>query len=197
MSLAEERRQAVRQTVDGIDAVIAGAPDIDRLDRGKALLMDLCKRSDLFPREEFPLPEGDATDRTFLIHENDAGMALYAITSIPGMTYRPHDHGGSWAIVAAIAGQERHMLYERANPADDTDGRLIDKGEIICEPGCAVSLLPRGIHAIEGIGDEPLLHLHLYGIRFQDQADRTEFDLETGKTDVFRIEAFGFIEDKR
>ena len=194
MSVQEERRQAVHRAADRVLSIIGDAPSIERLEQAKGHLKALCDRRDLFPADEFPLPEGDATDRTFLIYDNDLGAALYVITSIPGMTYRPHDHGESWAMVAAVAGQEKHYLYEE-DP--NKPGSLVNKGEIVCEPGTAVSLMPQGIHAIEGIGDGPLLHLHFYGTRFEDQAERTEYDLETGQTDRFKIEAFGFIEDKR
>ena len=201
MSIQNERRQAVGHAVSQIKSIIDRAPDVERLERSKKVLMDLCARSELFPEHDFPLPQDEAKDRTFLIYEDDEGSALYAITSVPGMSYRPHDHGGSWAIVAAVAGQERHRLFQRAaedeNKELGSEFRLIEKAQIICEPGCAVSLMPDGIHAIEGIGDEPMLHLHLYGTRFQDQKTRTEYDLETGRTESFVMDVFGFIEDKR
>ena len=194
MTVHEERRRLVREAGDRITAIIADAPSVERLEEAKSHLRALCERRELFPADAFPLPEGEATDRTFLIYDNDAGAALYAITGIPGMKYRPHDHGGSWAIIAAVAGQELHSFYE-ADP--DDPGKLVDKGDVVCEPGTAVSMMPDGIHSIEGIGNSPLLHLHFYGTRFEDQAERTEYDVEAGTTDSFRIEAFGFIEDCR
>lgn len=194
MSIAQQRRQAVAETADRIAALIGDAPSIARLEQAKPLLKALAARKELFPECDFPLPEGDITDRTYLIYDNADGAALYAIAAVPGMTYRPHDHGGSWAMIAAVQGQERHELYQ-VDPAAPASPILMDT--LTCEPGTAVSMLPEGIHAIEGVGTEPLLHLHFYGKRFEDQGARTEYDLENGKTDVFRMEAFGFIEDKR
>ena len=194
MSIDQRRRKAVTETAEQILAIIGDTPTVDRMESAKPYLMALADRKELFPEADFPAPEGDATDRTYLIYGNDDGAALYAITAIPGMTYRPHDHGGSWALIAAVQGQEKHDLYQ-ANPAKPGTPTL--KDTLICQPGRSVSLLPEGIHAIEGIGTEPLLHLHFYGTRFEDQGERTEYNLEKGETDVFRMEAFGFIEDKR
>lgn len=194
IAIAQARRQAVTETAERIVSIIGDAPTVDRLEQAKPHLMALAERAELFPAADFPLPTGDTTDRTYLIYDNPQGAALYAITAVPGMTYRPHDHGGSWAMIAAVQGQEKHDLYQ-ADPS--APGKPILKNTLTCEPGTAVSLTPDGIHAIEGVGKEPLLHLHFYGTRFEDQAERTEYDLATGKTDVFRMEAFGFIEDKR
>ena len=194
MTIEQQRREAVKETSEKVLSIIGTAPSVERMEQAKPHLKALAARRDLFPTDDFPLPEGEVTDRTYLIYDNEDGAALYAITAVPGMTYRPHDHGGSWAMIAAVQGQEKHYLY-RTDPADPAKPVL--KDTITCEPGTAVSLLPEGIHAIEGVGTEPLFHLHFYGTRFEDQGDRTEYDLEAGKTDVFRIEAFGFIEDKR
>lgn len=192
--MQDERRAAVSAIAERVVSIIGDQPTVDRLEEAKPYLMELANRQDLFPAEDFPLPTGDATDRTYLIWDNEQGAALYAVTGITGMHYRPHDHGGSWAMIAAVAGQEQHRFYEE-DPT--TPGKLIDKGGLICEPGTAVSLTPAGIHAIASVGETPLLHLHFYGTRFEDQAERTEYDLEAGTTDIFRMEAFGFIEDMR
>ena len=194
MGIAQERRQAIKETAEKILSIIGDAPSVARMEQAKPHLMALAARKDLFPAQDFPAPQGETTDRTYLIYDNADGAALYAIAAIPGMTYRPHDHGGSWAMIAAVQGQEKHYLYQ-VDPAAPATPVL--KDTLTCEPGTAVSLLPDGIHAIEGVGTEPLLHLHFYGTRFEDQGDRTEYDLAGGRTDVFRIEAFGFIEDKR
>lgn len=195
------RTTAIGTIMQDVTNALAGGVTVEGLEQAKASLVNLAGDAVLFPTTVFPMPEGDATDRTYLVYENEDGMALYAITSIPGMTYRPHDHGGSWAIIAAVAGQEKHCFYEVA-PGDENKGvgepvRIQEKTQIICEDDCAVSMMPEGIHSIEGIGDKPLLHLHLYGTRFQDQSARTEYNMETGMAERFVMDAFGFIEDKR
>ena len=161
--------------------------------------MSLCARTELFPRSDFPLPEGNETERTFLIHEDENGeFALYVNSGLPGQTYRPHNHGGSWAIVAAVSGMEKHKLYRKIQESSDSAGPPIEQvGEIDVQPGTAVSMLPEGIHSIHALGQDPLLHLHLYGRRFSDQSERAEYDLETNTVDRFVLEASFDIEDAR
>lgn len=201
MPVKTEREQAIKEAIDDIRPVLAREVSVESLEIAKARLMQLCARADLFPRSDFPLPEGDATERTFLVHEDDdGGCALYVNSGTMGQTYRPHDHGGAWAIVAAISGEERHCLYVREARRDgDADGiaRLALRAEIDVRPGAAVSMLPEGIHSIHALGEQPLLHLHLYGKRFADQGTRTEYDADTGQMHSFKLEDTFFVEDAR
>jgi len=201
MSVKSERQRAIKETIDDIRTALAPGVSVETLEIAKSRLMRLCARSDLFPRSDFPLPEGDATERTFLVHEDDDGrFALYVNSGTKGQTYRPHDHGGAWAIVAAISGEERHRLYVRQADRDgapEGTARLDMRAEVDVRPGRAVSLLEDGIHSIHALGEEPLLHLHLYGKRFADQGTRTEYDAETGEMHSFKLEDTFFIEDAR
>jgi len=201
MSVKSERQRAIKETIDDIRRVLADGVSVETLEIAKSRLMQLCARSELFPRSDFPLPEGDATERTFLVHEDDDGrFALYVNSGTKGQTYRPHDHGGAWAIVAAISGEERHRLYVRQADRDgdpERMARLDLRAELDVRPGRAVSLLEDGIHSIHALGEEPLLHLHLYGKRFADQGTRTEYDAETGEMHSFKLEDTFFIEDAR
>lgn len=194
MSMRDERRRVLREVARRAVSTIGNRPTVERLEQAKGHFQELGDRRDLFPDDEFPSPSGSETERTFLVFDDEQGTALYAVNSVPGMSYRPHDHGGSWALIVAIAGQEKHYFYDR-DP--DKPGALIRKGELICEPGRAVSLAPEGIHSIEGVGDTPLFHLHLYGKRFEDQTERIEYDLESGQTVTFRVQNVGIIEDRR
>lgn len=75
------------------------------LETAKAALLQLCIRTDLFNFEEFPLPE-EGVERTCLIHEDAEGRyALYVNCGLPGQASHPHNHGGSWAIVAGVIGR--------------------------------------------------------------------------------------------
>lgn len=201
MPVKAERDQAIRQTINQIRPALAEGISVETLEIAKTRLMLLCARADLFPRSDFPLPAGDASERTFLVHEDEDGrFALYVNSGTKGQTYRPHDHGGAWAIVAAISGEERHRLYVReAHEDGDVEGtaRLSLRAEIDVRPGAAVSMLPEGIHSIHALGEEPLLHLHLYGKRFSDQGTRTEYDPDTGQMHSFKLEDTFFIEDAR
>ncbi|MGB1311592.1 MAG: hypothetical protein ACPG47_10285 [Leucothrix sp.] len=97
-----------------------------------------------------------------------------------GGTENPHNHGGSWAIVAAIEGEETHKLYiDEGSDAQPDVADIRQLTEITINPGTAVSIMSEGIHSIHG-GDQPLLHLHLYGKGYAAQQERKAFDLEAG-----------------
>ncbi len=168
------------------------------LEAAKAVFLELCTHTDLFNFEEFPLPD-EGVERTSLIHEDDDGRyALYVNCGLPGQATRPHNHGGSWAMVAGVIGEEHHRLYERTDDGSiPGHAELKLKGELEVRPGTAVSMLPDGIHSIHALSDQPLLHLHLYGWGFPKQGEREEFDLGSGQVHRFRLEDMGFLEDAR
>lgn len=191
---AAARKSAIETTLSDIRPILDGTMNVDAMDAAKARLIDLCARDDLFTFEDFPIPEGE-TERTYLIHQDDDGRyALYVNAGRPGQSYRPHDHCGNWAIVAAVQGEETHRLFEK----DETQSPPIDhKTTLTVRPGHAVSMLPDGIHAISAEGTEPLLHLHLYGLSFEFQRGRSEYDEETGDVAFFEIPDIGEIIDAR
>lgn len=192
MSVKTQRQSVIEAAIDEIRTIMAEGISIETLERAKRVLISLCERAELFPREDFPVPDGDLTERTFLLREDDDGaLALYVNSGLPAQSYRPHNHGGAWAIVAAVEGSERHDLYTCEQE------KLEHAGEVVVQPGTAVSMLPEGIHAIQGVGDQPLLHLHLYARNFANQAERIEFDPEAGTSHRFKLEDLGFVEDAR
>ena len=194
MSTQSERLNAIRDTIASIKARLDEEVSVPRLEEAKVLLMQLCERRELFPRADFPIPEG-RVDTTYLIHaEPDERYALYVNSSQPGQSSPPHDHGVAWAIVAAIEGEETHTLYQTDV---DNPERAIEVAQLTVRPGVAVSMLPQGIHAIEARGTTPLLHLHLYGCVFERQARRRQFDLESGTKREFVLEDVGFVVDAR
>lgn len=195
MTVKAERDVAIRDCIARIKSAFLAGVTVPALEEAKAHLMALCERRALFPRSDFPVPDEVEIERTSLIYQDDDGSyALYVNSSRPGQSSRPHDHGGSWALVAAVEGEETHRLYTH----DGADiGGLQQAAELTVRPGTAVSLMPDGIHAIEAESIEPLLHLHLYGQSFPNQGERREFDPETGKVHRFHLEDLGFIEDAR
>lgn len=191
----QDRDAAVSQAMSGIRAILDPDVTVDRLEQAKQVLVRLCDRSDLFNHDAYPLPPGDEIESTYLIQCDDDGRyALYVSCAKPGMAYRPHNHGGSWAIIGGVQGHESHRMYaETGDPADPIDHRAT----LMVRPGHAVSMMPDGIHAIAVEGTEPILNLHLYGHRFEDQMARSEFDEATGERFVFRLENVGEIVDLR
>ncbi len=195
MTLKQRRDAAIAATIGEIKILLAEGPTPARLEAAKAPLMALCARAELFPESDFPLPPEPQLDRSYLVHEEaDGGYALYLNASRPGQQTPPHDHGGSWAIVAAIAGEETHDLYV-ADP--DQEQLPQHKATITVRPGTAVSVMPEGLHAIHAEGDRPLMHLHLYAKGFAWQGRRREYDPGSKILSHYHMEDLSFVEDAR
>ena len=193
MNIKTKRKAAIRTCVNQARDFLSEGATIDSLNRVKKALMNLCAQSHLFPRSDFPVPDKRQKERCFLIHEDDNGdFALYVNSALPTQTYRPHNHGGSWAVIAAVEGEEKHGLYQEVTP--DTV-KLVN--EMVVKPGTAVSMLEDGIHSICAQGDQPLLHLHFYGKSFARQGERTEYDLELGIAEHLVMGELDYIEDAR
>ena len=199
MALKAVRDEAVASVMTRIKGILGEGVSVPGLEAAKTALLELSARRELFPRRDFPLPEGESDTRTFLIHqETDGGYALYVNSGLPGQRSHPHDHGGSWAIVAAVEGEEVHRLFvpdEDGGAAGSLGIRQV--AELVVRPGHAVSLMPEGIHAIHMESDQPILHLHLYGRGFPFQTARRVYDFEQGEVRSFVLEDVGFIEDAR
>lgn len=199
MNIYLQRKQQIASSINKIRHIFRASIDIHSLEKAKQVMLSLSSRNDLFNWAEFPPPEGDDIFRTFLVHQDeDGGYALYVNSSLPGQQSPPHDHGGSWAIVAAVEGEELHRVYLRNPDINDSDTPLVSQvGEILVKPGQAISMLPEGIHSIEMLTDEPLLHLHLYARGFEFQGERNEYDLANNEVKRFKLEEVGVIEDVR
>lgn len=187
----DARVEAISHTMTAIRAVLAD----DRAEREQLVdveeaLVELASHRTLFGAGAFPVPT-ETVDRNFLVHlDPDDTLALYVCTAKPGVAYQPHDHGNTWAAVAAVNGAQAHSFYS-------TDSGTLERvGGAVCQPGESVSIPSEGIHSIEG-GPEPLVHLHLYGVAFERQSLRREFDPDTHEERRFRLEDLSFIEDRR
>ena len=137
MKIKSSRTDAVASAISRIREIMNGGVDVPHLEEAKLVLMDLCAKTELFPRIDFPIPIGDQTERTFLIYEDDGGeYALYVNSGGPGQNSGPHDHGGSWAIIAAIEGEETHHLYIEEGTIEKRDrAELRQVAELTVKPG--------------------------------------------------------------
>lgn len=197
MNAKTARKEVIDKAITEIKESISDGVTIESLNAAKSILMALAERKDLFPRCDFPVPGKEQIYRTFLVHEeNDGSFALYVNSSLPGQTSRPHDHGGSWAIIAAVEGEEIHRVYT-TDDSSSAPCNIRQVGEIVVKPGTAISLMPEGIHAIDAESEEPLLHLHLYGMSFQHHTNRKEYDLVANEVKNFVLDDIGLIEDAR
>ena len=181
MSIMDARHQAVADTI----AQVRGIEQEDgvtqsALERLKPVLIELAARTELFPRDQFPLLS-NSHGRIFRLAEDaDHRFALYASAGAPGKAQPPHNHT-TWAVIAGVYGQEHNVFYERIdNRSVPGEGRIRKTGELTVVKGNAVSFLPDDFHTIEVKGDEASLHLHLYGLSLEHLPERINFATSEG-----------------
>jgi predicted metal-dependent enzyme (double-stranded beta helix superfamily) len=186
MTITEVRSRAVAMAV-------ARAREAEReegvsqaaLGRIKQGLLDLAAEKHLFPFSDFPPSKSGDSILYRLSEDQDHRFALYLSSAWPGKGTVPHNHT-TWAVIVAIAGEEHNRLYERVD-----DGSVPGRGEVrqtsafVVRPGTGISFLPDEIHSIHVMGDEPTLHLHMYGRGLEQLTERIGFDVENGTYRVF------------
>ena len=195
MSVSEARSAAICETMAQVKKTIGDA-EVEDLLRAKEYIIELAQKKELFPVSDVPRATVEEKDRTFCLYKEDDGrFAMYVNVIWPGVDTVPHDHGNSWAIVAAIEGQEKHEFYRRLDDGSaDGHAEIEQAGEIIVEPGAAATMQVGGIHSIEAVGTEPSMLLHCYGYAFEVQTGRKEFDV-ANNTYSYSCDAAGMIED--
>ena len=177
--LAHPRDLAVEETVARVAALLDGetCPGIAQAQCITQLMQELAGRSALWDSADFPIQE-DRLWQAYLLLENAVGShALYAVAMRPGHAQPPHDHT-TWAVIAGVRGKERNSLYRR--PRTTAEDPLDHLADITVTAGNALALGPGDLHAIEVLGPDPALHLHLYGKGFTHLQERRIFDLHTG-----------------
>ena len=194
----DQRRIAVIDAVSQIRSILDAGINVENLNSAKAALISLAARTDLFSFDAFPLPEDDAMECSYLIHEFDDGSySLYVNSGAAHQYYAPHDHGNAWAIIAGVRGSERHQLYLKNDRKSSGDDLLQQKGVVVVSAGSAVTMPPEGIHEVNAMYDEPLLHLHLYAKNFVLQGERWKYDLQHNLVEPFHLSELGSIKDAR
>lgn len=146
----------------------------------------LASREGFWNLVEFPCIDSRARQTKYLLDEDeDHGFALYAITWLPGMRVAPHNHT-TWACIAAAQGAEENSLYERTDGGTQAgSASIVQRDTRIVSPGSGgLALLPDDIHAVRIAGDEPTIHLHLYGRALETLDRRLAYDIERGSCAV-------------
>jgi rhodanese-related sulfurtransferase/predicted metal-dependent enzyme (double-stranded beta helix superfamily) len=177
--IASRRAAAVaafQRTVRAIapDPARAGA---DHLAQVAAALEALAAQRELFPAEHFPHTVDVPLYR--LAEDADGGLALYAAAHRPGSAQRPHDHT-TWAVIAGVRGIERNVVYQREPGPEAGAYRLRLLRTVDVTAGNSIAIAPDEVHTIEARGDEPALHLHLYGRALDRLPGRVAFADERG-----------------
>ena len=149
-TIPERRREQVAKTVQKIRDIENGeGVTPGSIAKIRDALIPLGRQKDLFPEDEFPLPQADpasgkpARNILYLLSvDEDGRFALYLSAENAGMkrTNKPHDHT-AWAAIAGVTGNELNIIYERTD-----DGRTKGKGtvepshEIMVKSGTGVAL---------------------------------------------------------
>lgn len=149
-----------------------------------ALMQELAGQSALWSAADFPVPN-DKLWQAYQLHEDaDGSYAMYAVAMKPGHQQPPHNHT-TWAVIAGVCGRERNAVF--ALHDHELAVRVEHMADITVGHGNALALGPDDIHAIEVLGPENALHLHLYGRGFTHLNDRKIFDIATGASRPFPI----------
>lgn len=185
MSVTERRQQAVQETITRVKSIVGSGVTREALQDAERVLLALAAQEDLFPVSEFPSVTYETAGRSsvrYRLHEDeDRRFALYLNAINPGKNTQPHNHT-TWAIIAAVEGDELNRIYERVDDGSDLDkAQLKIKQELVVRPGQGISFMPEDIHSIHVTGDQPTRHLHLYGRALETLTERLGFDLQTGK----------------
>ncbi len=181
MRIADQRAQAVRQTIEAVRAIEAQyGPTREALERIKPVLIGLATRTDLFPPESFGNLPGRPGTIFHLAEDLDGRFALYGSAGAPGKAQPPHNHT-TWACIAGVYGDEHNVFYERVDDGKvEGEGRLAKTSEMTVVKGNACALMPDDFHTIEVVNGKESLHLHLYGKTLEDLPGRVFFGASTG-----------------
>ena len=181
MTIQAQRAQAVGELIGRVRD-IESKEGVTRasLDRIKAELIALARRSELFPAQHFANIPGRAGTIYHLAEDPDGRFALYGSAGIPGKAQPPHNHT-TWASIAGVFGDEHNVFYERVDDGKDpVEGKLKKTHELTIRRGSACVMLPNDFHTIEVTSKSESLHLHLYGKTLEDLPDRITFPSSTG-----------------
>ena len=181
MQIAEQRAQAVRETIQTVRAIEAQyGVTRETLERIKPVLVSLASRTDLFPPGSFGNLSGRPGTLFHLAEDPDGRFALYGSAGAPGKAQPPHNHT-TWACIAGVYGDEHNVFYDRVDDRKvESEGRLAKSGELTVVKGNACAFLPDDFHTIEVVSGKESLHLHLYGKTLEDLPERIYFPASTG-----------------
>ncbi len=181
MTIQARRAQAVSQLIGRVRG-IESKEGVNRasLDKIKAELIALARRSELFPAQHFANIPGRAGTIYHLAEDSDGRFALYGSAGVPGKAQPPHNHT-TWASIAGVFGDEHNVFYERVDDGKNpVEGKLTKSHELTIQRGSACAMLPNDFHTIEVTSKSESLHLHLYGKTLEDLPDRITFPSSTG-----------------
>jgi predicted metal-dependent enzyme (double-stranded beta helix superfamily) len=180
-----ERQNAVAALIDDVRTILAteGVTRIALDAISQRLLALASKNAALFSADDFPPPQPESSDTStrYRLNPGEEGVALYLNSLLPGKTTVPHNHD-TWAVIAALKGEELNRVYQRTDDRSDPDQASLElEREIVVQPGTPIAFLPDDIHSIHVTGNSLTLHFHLYGRPLETLIGRLGYELETGR----------------
>lgn len=185
--VAQRREEAIAETLARVRKIEATkGVNRESLNEMRDELYDLAARKELFSKNDFPPPVDDTPNVRYLLSEDaDKRFALYMNSIKPGKLTDPHNHT-TWAIVAAVEGEEINRFYTRTDDGtQEGKASLKQTDEVVVRPGVGVAMMPDDIHSIAVDGERPTLHLHMYGKSLDAITDRLGFNLESGTVEQY------------
>ena len=164
-----------------------GAMDRERLAAMRGRLLELIAARELFPAEDFPLSDGEASCLYRIAEDDDGRFALYVNACRDRVDSPAHNHT-TWAVVCGFEGEELNRFYRRR-----PDGTPEETHRETVHEGTGVAMLPDDLHSIHIAGGG--MNFHMYGLALDRLDERVYFD-ESAQT-WKPMRAFGTIRDAR
>lgn len=165
-SLVHARTDAVRETLARVKAagLSLADPGDEAVEAARAAFLDLAKRTELFPAEQFPYLHETRSGFYRIGEDADHRNALYIQVSRTHGANPPHKHP-YWAIITGVQGDEVNVLYERVDDGSQPgNGKLGNRREVHIRPGVSLYIPNRDFHTIHVEGEEEGIHLHFYAV---------------------------------
>ena len=136
-------------------------------------LIELASNTELFPADDFRMPEAGTDSVMYRIAEGDDGrFALYLQASTGREPTPVHNHG-TWASVVGFEGQELNRFYDRS------DDGVKETHSSMVEAGAGVAMLPDDLHSIRIDGEARVFHC--YGLALE-KLPNPEYFSESDRT---------------
>jgi len=142
-------------------------------------LVELSSHRELFPLNDFPVPDADEERTSFLYRlaqDDDDRFALYAQASRGQVETPVHNHT-TWAVVVGFSGQEHNRFFERS------DDGVTQVSDHMVQAGTGVAMLPDDLHSIHI--DGPALNFHCYGLALENLDAREYYNPTEKKWKIF------------
>ncbi len=185
---AARRAEAVGAAMTDIRCIEAGGTlDRERVAMMRGRLLELIATRDLFPAEDFPPPDEEASYLYRIAEDDDGRFALYVNACRDRADSPVHNHT-TWAVVCGFLGEELNRFYRRRD-----DGTPEETHHEVVREATGVAMLPDDLHSIHIAGGG--MNFHMYGLAL-DRLDERVYFSETAQT-WKRMGAFAIIREAR